>query len=220
MALKLMLVAVLLLAGSPARASDFQVWNAAATTFTPTKERPTITGWFDLHARRGADSTVLIVRPAIGVTPTRWLVLHQGYAWVPAFSADSTVNEHRSWQQMIFKGTTPTGFALQSRTRFEQRFRAQGNVGFRIRQFARLGWQPNPDSPLGVVVWDELFVQLNDTDWGASSGFDQNRIFAGGFFRTSAHTRLEAGYLRADLDRGGPQQQHVLSVTLFVRGGP
>ena len=66
------------------------------------------------------------------------------------------------------------------RTRFEQRFVESGNdTGLRLRQFLRAQRELPGCPPLMLVCWDEIFFDLNDTDWGQSSGFGQNRIFAG-----------------------------------------
>lgn len=68
-----------------------------------------------------------------------------------------------------------------------------------------------------LVVWDELFVNLNDADWGQREGFDQNRLFVGGAWRLHPRGRIEAGYLNNILDTPSADEQtnHNLSVTLF-----
>lgn len=204
---------------------ELQIWTALLGTAHTEPAPPGLAFWLDVHARRGSAGTVMIVRPAVGVQITEWLSLWGGYAWVPVFDdlTGGAVHEHRAWQQVILSHRfDEIGISMQSRTRFEQRFSEAGSdVGFRLREFVRVNWRPSPDFPMGVAVWDELFVGLNDTDWGAPGGIDQNRIFVGPFLQAASWARLEAGYLFVYLDRGTSDlYAHVLAVNLFVSPRP
>ena len=68
--------------------------------------------------------------------------------------------------------------------------------------------------------WDELFFNLNNTDWGADSGFAQNRFFGGvGWkFDTKGRIKAEAGYLNQFIDKmsGDDTMNHIFFVTLFL----
>jgi hypothetical protein len=146
-----------------------------------------------------------------------------GYAWVPVFTdaPGDALHEHRTWQQGILQKQLPSRIQLQSRTRFEQRFgEGSSEVGLRLRQFVRAGWNPWKDSPVGAVAWDEVFVGLNETDWGAPKGFDQNRLFLGFSLAMAPHARVEAGYLFLYMDRATDLYGHVLAVNLFVNMRP
>lgn len=201
--------------------SEFQLWGALLGTAHVSPETPRLAFWLDVHARRGANGTVHIFRPGVGVVVTDWLSLWAGYAWVPVFTdGGGRFDEHRLWQQAIL-GTSVAGLTFQSRTRFEQRFGEGGDdVGFRIRQFVRVNWQPNESNPIGIALWDELFLGFNDTDWGASAGFDQNRLFIGPFLKAAPWARLEAGYLFVYLDRDPNVRAHVLAINLFISAKP
>ncbi|MFT5358036.1 MAG: hypothetical protein ACI9KE_005273 [Polyangiales bacterium] len=196
---------------------EFQLWSALLGSAAFQPETPRVSLWFDLHARRGEAGTVLIVRPGIGLAVTDWLSLWVGYAWVPVFTDGAgSRSEHRLWQQAILTRSIG-GWTLQARTRFEQRFSEAGDVvGFRLRQFVRANWQPT-SAPVGVAVWDELFLGLNDTDWGAPAGFDQNRLFIGPFLQMTPWARLEAGYLFVYLRREPVDRiAHTLAINFFV----
>lgn len=199
---------------------EFQLWSALLGTAATTPETPGLSFWLDVHGRRAGNGTVVIVRPAVGASITPWLSVWAGYAWVPVFD-DATSNrtdEHRIWQQVILAPKLPElGLSFQSRTRFEQRFGENGDdVGFRLRQFVRANWQPDESFPMGVAVWDEIFIGLNDTDWGAPKGFDQNRLFIGPFLKLSPWARLEAGYLYVVVNRdSGDLTAHTLAINLF-----
>lgn len=200
---------------------EFQIWNAVLSTvhFSPTAPRAAL--WLDVHARRGDAGTVHILRPGGGFVVRDWLSLWGGYAWIPTFDENAgRRDEHRLWQQVVF-GHTAGDFTFQARTRFEQRFSEGGDdVGFRLRQFIRINWQPHEETPVGVALWDELFLGLNEPDWGAPRGFDQNRLFLGPFLKVAPWARFEAGYLFAYLDRDPNVRAHVLAFNLFISAKP
>jgi len=199
--------------------SEFQIWNAVLSTAKLKGGSLEPAAWFDGHARKGADSTVVILRPALGLQATPWLSAWAGYAWVPVFRGNERFDEHRFWQQLIATHATPSELKLQSRTRFEFRFADSGDdTGLRIREFVRAGWMKKRWS-VQPVVWDELFIGLNDTDWGQSAGYDQNRLFVGVALPTVATwARFEAGYLFVHLNRDTDQVFHVLALNVFLTG--
>lgn len=68
-----------------------------------------------------------------------------------------------------------------------------------------------------MVVWNEIFLGLGETDWGQPGGFDQNRLFVGPAFFLSSWARLEPGYLAVYIDRAsGDLLAHAFSVNLFL----
>lgn len=215
-------LALALGASAPATAQttdEFQLWAALLATGSFQRSTPRFAYWLDVHGRRGADGTVVIVRPGVGLEVNAWLSLWAGYAWVPVFTDGAgSVSEHRLWQQAVLQHAFASGVSVQARTRFEQRFSEAGDdVGFRIRQFVRVNWQPDAAVPLGVALWDEVFVGLNDVDWGPRAGFDQNRLFVGPFLALSPWARLEAGYLFVYLAREPANRiAHTLAINLFV----
>ncbi len=198
---------------------DPQIWTAVLGN---AKLSDSATGpglWLDMHLRRSDSGTLHIFRPGAGYRLNTWLSIWGGYAWVPvAPDEGDTRHEHRPWQQVIVKHRFDSGLTLQNRTRFEQRFLDSGDdIGFRVRDFVRADWSWREDGTYGLVVWDELFVALNDTDWGAESGFDQNRLFVGGFAKLAPKLRLELGYLSLYLNRGDQDTLgHVLATNIFV----
>lgn len=213
----LLTVLVACMAGSPraeAMEHEFQVWNAAFTQFSAGEK---VKLWFDGHARRRSESTLFIVRPALGYRILDSLTGYAGYAWIPIVpDIGDLQNEHRIWQQMIWAHSTDSGWGFAVRPRLEQRFADWGNdVGHRARLFARADFAPEGTDIL-LVSWDEAFFQLNDTDWGAVGGFDQNRLFLGVGFPSDSGVRFEAGYLNVILNRSPEMVMvHALSVNAF-----
>ena len=179
--------------------------------------------WFDGHYRLFDDNDGFgqsIVRPGIGVDVWENSALWAGYGWIrtsPIQGADT--DEHRIWQQWTWSRTCDS-LKFAARTRFEQRLlESSDDTGLRIRQFVRGQKNLGPCSKCTFVVWDELFIACNDTDWGQRSGFDQNRIFVGfGFKRHhSSPWRVEVGYMNQAVNQLGPtnRSNHILAVNVF-----
>lgn len=205
---------------------DFSFWGAIQgqgswTTQEPMKQWQ---WWMEAQGRFSNDASRLgqsLVRPGIGYTLNQQFSVWLGYAWVMTDpkGRDET-NEHRIWQQLIWKKQTPLG-NLMTRTRLEQRFLDNGNdTGWRFRQFIKYT-HPVYTDHVYLSVWDEVFVNINSTDWGAHSGFGQNRVFAGlGFFLDQQrHFRFELGYINQLVDNRGRNDlfNHIVSGSLFIR---
>lgn len=206
---------------SPAWADgELAGWGAFLATqeLTSTTVGPSL--WLDLHARSDEVSSTAIVRPGVGLRIQPWLSLWAGYAWTPGMrhGEDTRFDEHRAWSQVILQHTFATGLSVQSRTRFEHRF-AEGSdeVAHRFRQFVRVGWNA-PDVPLGVSVWNEVFVGFRGAEWGAEERYDQHRLFVGAILRVAQWMRVEPGYLFVHLDRSPDRHVHAFAVNVFFTG--
>jgi hypothetical protein len=161
----------------------------------------------------------LLIRPSIGLTLFDQTVLSLGYAYVRTSPENRAVTEeHRPWQQLAFPiATVKTAFTLSSRTRFEQRFRNDGDdIGLRLRQQVRLV-VPLASTGWSAVGWSEVFLNLNDTDWGAQSGLDRWRNFVGINIPLRNGLVIEPGYLNQYVNlTASDQTDHVFSATLNV----
>ena len=167
----------------------------------------------------GRDFDQLLFRPAVFYEVSERASLWVGYANAQTRTTRSgTAEEHRIWQQ--FSCTFKLGSAtLQSRTRLEQRALDTGDdIGHRIRQMFRVTLPLEKSPKFSLVGSNEVFINLNDTDWGARSGFDQNRLFLGAGYSLTSNLRLEAGYLNQYVDTATiNRRNHVLSTTLSFR---
>ncbi len=94
-------------------------------------------------------------------------------------------------------------------------------TGWRLRQFFKATYPFAPESRLGLAGYEELFFDLNNTDWGADTGFAQNRFFAGLFWKLdpSGRTTAEIGYLNQFINNEGKSDRmnHILSINLFLK---
>jgi hypothetical protein len=198
---------------------DTQFWSSFAIN-GPVSDDSELLVWFDGHARFSDDASrlgVSIIRPAVGMRYSENTTLWLGYARVTSHPGDD-VEEDRIWQQALYKLPGVFGGSFSGRTRIEQRDRDGGGTGHRVRQFLRWS-KPIENSDLSYVVANELFVGVNDTDWGQKSGLDQNRLFLGFNYQIDDNNRVEFGYINNEINRVGPDNQtnHIAGVTWFAK---
>lgn len=181
--------------------------------------------WMDVQGRwrnDGESLDAVLVRPGLGYALTERITLFAGYAWVENDPRRrKPFSEHRIWQQLTWN-VPAERFALQSRTRLEQRF-IDEETGWRLREFVKLTVPLRSDRRLFLSAYDELFFDLDETDWGQRPGFRQNRAFLGlGWVLDEARqVSLEAGYLNVWLDpRGQDRLNHILSLNVFLNFQP
>ncbi len=209
---------------------DFQTWGAITATGDFSSIDPKLKKlkfWMEGQGRFGDNSSRFsqsLIRPGIGYAVNEKTSVWLGYAWVPTsrpFAATSPFNEHRIWQQLLWANEYSFG-KITSRTRSEQRFfDSPGNndVAYRYRQLFELS-VPMPFilPNVSFVVSNEIFINLNSTNSGIRSGFNQNRAFAGIGYSFNKITSGRIGYMNQYLNRPKnarpDQMQHILSVSL------
>jgi hypothetical protein len=179
--------------------------------------------WFDSHARFFDDTDGFgqsIVRPGLGYQVTDSTSLWLGYAWIRTSPGGAPeFDENRIWQQLSWsRDFEPLAVGLRSR--LEQRFLETGSeTGWRFRQLISLRRPLECAPKLTLVTWDEVFIHLNDTNWGANGGFDQNRVFVGLGLKAdpASRWRVEVGYLNQFVDRIGQDDlcNHLLSINFY-----
>lgn len=179
--------------------------------------------WFDGHLRLLEDTDGFnqsIIRPGVGWTLNPNHSIWAGYAWIRTEPLSRNgFDENCIWQQWIWSKSAGD-LKFQTRSRFEQRLIETGDdLGLRWRQFVRVTHSLPSRPKLTLVGWDELFYHLNDTDWGAQAGFNQNRAFVGiGFKPKPNHRwRVEVGYLNQVIEvaNASDRNNHIVSVNFF-----
>jgi hypothetical protein len=202
---------------SVATDDDFQAWQQLNAT---KKIEDGITATLEVQPRFTEDASrlgQLLIRPYVGFTLFDQTVLSLGYAYVRTSPSNGPVtHEHRPWQQLAFPILSRPGlFTLSSRSRFEQRYREDGDeIGLRLRQQLRL-MLPIAGTDWQAVAWSEAFFHLNDTDWGAEAGLDRWRNFAGVSIPVGEGVTLEPGYMNQFVNQTTIDQvDHIVSVTL------
>jgi hypothetical protein len=162
----------------------------------------------------------LLVRPAIRWLPRgdNSLQVHFGYGWTPNFSPERM--ESRLWQQLqLMDGDPVASWQILHRFRMEQRhIEFTQGLSHRARYMGRAMHFFGGSANYGVVLWDELFWNLNTLSGGPAGGFDQNRIFVGPVAQVSPGTRIELGYLNVYYAKGTarqPMMTHTLGTFVF-----
>lgn len=214
-----MLLSLFLVFGNKAAAQDTQLWTALFAN-GPVKDDSKVLLWFDGHARYSEDVTrlgVSILRPGIGYKLNQRISVWVGYANVIS-RADGrdNITDNRIWQQATYTLANGEWGSFSGRTRLEQRFLNTGNdTGFRLRQFFRYA-KPIPDTKWTLTGWNEVFIHLNDTDFGANAGFDQSRTFLGLRYKPTNKIALEGGYLlnQIGIQNAGDQFNHNVSISI------
>ncbi len=216
------LLLVLLQALSVASADSNQngAWLGAALNGKLGESSSSRWGWsLDSQYRfqnASVDVTTILVRPAIGYTVNPQLSLRAGYGWFATDAAGiERIDEHRLWQDLVWRPALDSALRVGLRTRMEQRWLDGGNdAGWRFRQLVRLDWPISADGKVALLAANEVLIALNDTDWGERSGLDQNRVFLGFSIRVAPRSYVDLAYLNLYIDR--PLVEDVVTHLLFA----
>ena len=178
---------------------------------------------FDTQYRyfdRAGGLTTVLIRPSIGYELQPGLAVFAGYGYFESeLAGGSTRHENRIFEQLSWSALRRDWGTLSLRTRLEQRYiQGADDAGLWLRQMIRL------DVPVGVgrdhrfVLSMEPFFDLRDTDWGAESGFLQNRSFIGLNVKAAKKLRIEAGYMNLYVRRRAAENlaNHLLVVNFRV----
>lgn len=178
--------------------------------------------WMDGQARFGDDFGRFsqgLVRPGVGYALNNTWTVWAGYAYIRTDQPYATTpsNEQRVWEQVSWQhiaGRTD----LSSRTRLEQRFHSAGSdTGWRLRELGKLMHPLGQKGVWLIAAYDEIFVNLNSTNFGAKSGADRNRVFVGPGINVGKPLRFEVGYLNQyTFNRNGPDKvDNLFSINAF-----
>jgi len=198
---------------------DFRLWTPVYLTFPLSSS---FIGYMEVNPRFGDDVSELdqlILRPAVGYKLNDHFSLWQGYAWVGNYQP-SLREENRLYQQLLYRRKFSFVKVL-SRSRLEERFIDNtDSVAVRARTMLR-GDFPLPDAPeWAIVVYDEIFVNVNAVGNGPDSGFDQNRFFLGMNRKFTEHFNMDLGYQMQAVNNRQPglinQINHTILLQFFI----
>ncbi len=201
----------------PATASAFetdsQVWAAAFVQFPIASK---LRGMFETQTRwvDGFDRfDRLILRGAVNWNFGHGLTAWAGYGWTPGFDPEFR-DEQRPWQQLQHQLDRNEVTFIQ-RLRFEERFIEDvSGPSFRARYQARFVHRPAKWHGFGVVVWDELFLNLNTKQGGPRGGIDQNRFGLGMQYAVSKALIFEPTYVLNTYYRGPAREGRIAHTAL------
>lgn len=212
-------------------AEDFYTWAGFEMTGRFSENSPYLKNFrykLFMQGRFGDNSsrfTQGLIRTGAGYAFNEKVTAWLGYDWVPTSRplAIQHFNDQALWQQLSLKDNYSFVTVL-SRTRFEQHFfdiPGSSDAAQLFRQMFKFSMPMSFVTPrVSFVVWNEIFINLNSTDAGTRSGFNQNRAFAGVNYPVNRNQSLEIGYMNQYINRPDnplpDQMLHVLSVTLLL----
>lgn len=180
-----------------------------------------VKGSFEVNPRIQKNIThisQLLVRPSVGYQLNKNLSLWQGYCWTTNYIPRFT-REQRIWQQILHEKTFPR-FTLINRLRLEERFLQDvEGLSLRGRYFLKGIYPIGKSKVWGLVLADELFVNLVSHFQGPQAGVDQNRLFAGISRKISENVRVETGYQLQYINLPKPtidKLNHIILINLYV----
>lgn len=164
----------------------------------------------------GREFDQLIIRPALLYKISKQASVGLGYAHVNTHKKTGNQEENRLWQQFSFNFEPIDTMTIQSRTRLEQRHMEDASdTAYRLRQMFRVTRPLTLNPAFSLVAWDEVMFYFNDTDWGARSGFDQNRLFVGASWQFNPTAKIEMGYINQYINAPKvDKENHIISTTL------
>lgn len=188
---------------------DEQAWGQF-TLQRPLDDAKDWVARFDSHTRLSNDTQKLdigILQGAISHKLSPRLTATMGIDRMTFYRDSGDIVEERIWEQAAYPISTLLGGSLSGRTRVEQRQRKGSHIGHRARQLLRWN-KPIAESDWSFVVMNELFMNINDTQWGQDNGVDQNHTLLGVNYRYSSNFKVETGYVHMRLNRNDDQIVH------------
>lgn len=141
-----------------------------------------------------------------------------GYRWMGNNPNNRFFQENRLFQQVIWQIQKDSLKHLISRTRLEEIERTnQNQLAYRIRQRLSLEINKSFVANMRPVTYDEIFMQLNQTQYTSSRFFSENRLLIGFNIYASDDAWWEVGYMN-QYQMSTPlisqnQMSHILSIT-------
>jgi hypothetical protein len=165
---------------------------------------------FDIHG--------LVGRVGLGyqLTDNNKVIFGYAYQYGEPPYGKTQLNEQRAWQQHEYKLNLAESDTLTFRSRLEERtVDISDDTSVRFREQAKL--THNLNKKWSLIASEEFFTNVNKTNWGPVSGFDQNRGFVGVGYKFNDNYRTEIGYLNQYMNRENnyDRMAHILSVSLY-----
>lgn len=214
-------IATLAISTSALAANDSQVWvNSTTTVKLADKWRLSEDLTLRFSDKRNGlyeiESNTLL-----GYVVAKGITLWGGYTHDPQYAAGHfTIMEQRAREQVTFDNFAQLGIGkFNSRIRLEQRWRnGVRGTGWRLRPFLKYTLPLQKGKKPAFVVSVEPFLNLNNTPFQKTDGFDRVRTFAGISIPVVKNAALEAGYLNQHtfVPHARDNDDHVASLSLIA----
>jgi hypothetical protein len=196
--------------------SSYQTWvglTVQGAIVDPLRMFVDFSGGFhsDMHP------AAIVVRPALGVSLPHGFSIFVGCSFASFWDeAHNRGEEQVVFQQVAYSASLPV-VQLFARLRGEQRFRPDSDVAYRLRALVQLNVPFWSRAPLQLVLWDEIFVALNQPEDWQPTVLDLDLFFAGLGWDTDPNLRIEAGYMGMVAPRSSATDLiHTLSIGATV----
>ncbi len=162
-----------------------------------------------------------ILEGALGYVYTPDKTFWLGYRWIGSNPNNGFAQNHYLFEQLMWKWFDTNDFKFISRTRFEQvKNGRESPMSFRLRERVTYEMKAHYFNALNPVIFDEIFLQLNQTDYASHRMVEQNRFFIGFNWYLTQKNLWEIGYIN-QYQYHTPQQpqnrmNHVLSLTYMM----
>jgi len=141
-----------------------------------------------------------------------------GDAWITTQTLQARyMRENRVWQQILWNALTSPRLNLIVRLRLEERKDiSQPRWAMRWRQRLMFRIPFGTESRYSLVLFDEMFFNLNHPSWVSNRVLEQNRAFIGIGTRISKYSNLDVGYLNQTRFAATGQINHVLLISFAM----
>lgn len=201
--------------------NELQLWFEAPTQIRLYKW---LQGYIEPSPRIGTKNrfelSQMLLRSGLIAQPTKWLQARVTYdKFWNLDNNNATVDEHRIGEQVLLLRERPKLTTFIRERLEERKFGGLNGIGVRLRTQAGLQYRLGR-SPWSLLVYDELFVNLNSINGGPQGGIDRNRTFGGVTRKITKHTGIIFGYRyeyinNTDVDDEGRNQLFLSLISGF-----
>ena len=137
-----------------------------------------------------------ILEGALGYVYTPDKTFWLGYRWIGSQPNNGFAQNHILFEQLAWQWFDSMNVKVSSRTRFEQSKEGRESpMSFRLRERAIFEMKTHYFGKLNPVIFDEIFLQLNQTDYTSHRMLEQNRFFVGFNWYVTQKNLWEVGYI-------------------------
>lgn len=197
-----------------------KLWTAVSTVKPLSADKKwlyTLYGSLRFYDHNHPLQTILL-QGGIGYAVTDLHSFWVGYRWLGNDPYNGFYMTNVLWQQIVWGWKDASLHNAHMRTRLEEfRVSRDNQTGYHLRQRLYIEVPKLYFGKLNPLFYDEVFFQLNKTNYTAHQLVSQNRLFLGFNYIQTPESYWEIGYLNQYLFSTPVQKQnqmnHVLSIT-------
>lgn len=160
---------------------------------------------------------VYLLEGGVGRHVTPAASLWFGYRWSGHQPYNNFYQTNRLFQQVLFETLNSDASRMLLRSRIEEILQShQSQPSFRFRQRIYTEFKKRYLGMLNPLVYDEVFFQLNKTDYTTHQFISENRLFIGMNLWHQPHAFWEIGYINQYEWRSPQHAQNSMSHVLSI----